>query len=81
MTKLESLQDIKAVTVKLLPMLIGSDVAAIKIAETALHQLVDRFYQENEDLMASSQYQTAKKDYEYFIRLVDLALAYYQKGT
>jgi hypothetical protein len=45
-----------------------------------MQQLVDRFYQENEDLMAAQQYRAAKKDYEYFIRLVELALAYYREG-
>lgn len=48
------------------------------MAEKAFHQLVDRFYQENKDMMAPQQYRAAKKDWEYFIRFVDLAMAFYR---
>ena len=77
MTKLESLQDIKGTAMMLLNILMGSDIEAIKAAEGALHLLVDRFYQENEEMIPPQQYEAANKDFEYFIRLVDLALAYY----
>ena len=43
------------------------------------HQLVDRFHQENEDLMAPQQYEAAQVDVEYFLRLIELALAYEKK--
>ena len=33
----------------------------------------------SEDMMVPQQYQAAKKDSEYFMRLVDLALAFYRK--
>jgi len=36
---------------------------------------VDRFYQVEEHL-APHQYRAAKQDFEYFIRLVDLAIQY-----
>jgi len=39
-------------------------------------QLVDRFHEENEYLMAPEQYETAKEDFEYFIMLIELAEAY-----
>ncbi len=32
---------------------------------------------ENEEMIAPQQYEAAKKDFEYFMRLVDLAIAYY----
>jgi hypothetical protein len=38
--------------------------------------LVDRFYQANEHLMAVEQYQEAKVDFEYFLRLLKLAIFY-----
>jgi len=79
MTKLESIQDIKETALKLQQTLVGSDIAAIKIAETALIQLIDQFYKENKDMMAPPQHQAAKRDYAYFMRLVDLALAYYRE--
>jgi len=40
---------------------------------------VDRFYRENEDMMAPHQYKTVKKDSEYFMKLVALALAFYRE--
>ncbi len=80
MTKLKSLQDIKDTAVRLQETLIGVDIESIRMAETALQQLIDRFYQENEDLMAKTQYEAAKKDFEYFMRLVDLAMGYYLNG-
>ena len=54
----------------------GSDIESIRMAEKAFQQLIDRFYQENEDMMAPQQYEAAKKDFEYFMRLVDLAYHY-----
>lgn len=52
MTKLESLQDIRDTAVRHQETFMGSDMEAIRRAEVVWHQLVDRFYQENEDMMA-----------------------------
>jgi hypothetical protein len=46
-----------------------------------VQQLVDRFYRENEDMIALQQYEMAKGDFEYFMRLVDLAVAYHCDRT
>ncbi len=81
MTRLESLQDIKGTAVRLLETLMGTDIESIKRAETALQQLVDRFYRENGDIVALQQHKAAKKDFEYFIRLVVVAMAYYRDGA
>ena len=51
MTNLESLQDIKGTAMRLLEVLMGSDMGSTGTVEKALHQLVDRFYQENEDMI------------------------------
>jgi len=51
MTKLESLQDIKNTAIRLMEVLMGSDIKPIKAAEKAFHQLVDRFYRENEEMI------------------------------
>jgi len=40
---------------------------------------VDRFYRESEDMMVPQQYQAAKKDSEYFMKLVDLVFAFYRE--
>jgi len=45
----------------------------VKAAMGEYLQLVDRFYAENEHLMAPQQYETAKMDFEYFMRLIELA--------
>jgi hypothetical protein len=55
-----------------------SDIESIRMAEEAWYQLVDRFYQENGEMMPPQQYEAAKKDFEYFMRLVDLAMAFYR---
>jgi len=54
----------------------GSDPAKVKSAMGEYLQLVDRFHEENEYLMAPEQYETAKEDFEYFIMLIELAEAY-----
>ena len=41
---------------------------------------VDRLYEENKNLMAPQQYEAAKSDFEYFIRLIKLAEVYYDVG-
>ena len=78
MTKLDSLQDIKNTAVKLQETLIGTDKESIRAVEKAFQKLVDRFHQENEDMMAPQQYEAAKKDFEYFLQLVDLAYCYFE---
>jgi len=41
---------------------------------------MDRFYEENKHLMAPQQYEAAKIDFEYFMRLIDLAVEYCKEG-
>ena len=45
----------------------------------AYRDLVDRFYVLNVDLMAPEQYEAAKVDVEYFMRLVTLAVAHWER--
>lgn len=45
----------------------------------AYRDLVDQFYVLNVDLMAPEQYEAAKVDAEYFMRLVVLAVAHWEK--
>jgi hypothetical protein len=78
MTKLENLQKIKNITIKLEETLTGSDRESIRVAEDAWHRLVDLFYQENEHMMATTKYTTAKEDWGYFVMLVDFAIAFYK---
>ncbi|MFA5181396.1 MAG: hypothetical protein WC405_08760 [Syntrophales bacterium] len=80
MTKLESITDLRHTVFHLCLQqydLIGDDVEALRTFQIAHEQLLNRFYEENEDLIAIQQYKAAKKDYEYFMQLVDLAYHYY----
>ena len=56
----------------------SSDDAEVKAAMGEYLQLVNRFYEENEHLMAPQQYEAAKKDFEYFLRLIELAQEYHR---
>ena len=60
--------------------LAGSDAEKVKVAQEAYQELLDGFYEEYQDMMASQQYEAAKKDFEYFLRLVDLAINYWATG-
>ena len=59
MIKLESRQDIKHTAVNLHKTLLGSDIESIRMAEESCHeschQLVDRFYKENEDMRLTEE--------------------------
>ncbi|MBA7580447.1 hypothetical protein ES708_22338 [subsurface metagenome] len=59
----------------------GPDAEEVKAAMGEYLQLVDRFYSENENLIAPQQFEAAKKDFEYFMRLIDLTLAYFDDGV
>jgi len=43
-------------------------------------QLVDRFCEENKYYLAPQQYEAAKEDFEYFMRLIKLAAEYHKEG-
>ena len=59
--------------------LMSSDTEVVKAAFEEYGQLVDLFYQENEDILSSHQYEAAKEDFGYFAALVELALNYYRQ--
>jgi len=56
------------------------DTEEVKAAMGEYLQLVDQFYEENKSYLAPQQYETAKKDFEYFMRLVKLAEEYHKEG-
>jgi hypothetical protein len=58
--------------------LMDSDISVVRAAEQDLEKLIDRFYHENRDMMAPKQYEAAKKDFEYFTTLIEMALEYYK---
>lgn len=71
-----SLQEIKLSALGILKRLDSGDAGESQTAMREYLDLVDHFYQVSEHL-APQQYEEAKQDYEYFIRLLDLAILYY----
>jgi predicted HD phosphohydrolase len=51
----------------------GSDIEKVKIAQEAYQELLDDFYDEYQDNLASNQYMAAKDDPDYFSVLIQLA--------
>ncbi len=58
----------------------SSDPVEVKAAMGEYLKLADQFYSENENLMAPRQYEAAKQDFEYFMRLIKLAEEYHKEG-
>ena len=80
-SSLESLREIKLKALRIEPYLEGRDEKGIVKAKATYEDLVDLFYRENEEMMAVQQYDAPKKDFEYFMRLVDLAMALCRDGV
>jgi len=74
MARLESLTYIKESALFLIDSLVSENAFEVMMARTQLSILVDRFYQENKDFIAPQQYGAAKRDFEYFLVLVELAI-------
>jgi hypothetical protein len=75
--KVKTLQWIKQSAIVLKPSLRSEDPEEFGAARYAHKDLVDRFYSETSDYIPLSQYKAAERDFEYFLRLIDLALAYF----
>jgi len=50
----------------------------VKAAERELQQLIEGFYKENQDMMATQQYDAAKKNFGYFFTLIEMAVVHYR---
>lgn len=74
MARLESLTYIKESALFLIDSLVSENAFAALSARMQFGFLVDRFYQENKDFIAPQQYEAAKRDFEYFLVLVELAI-------
>ena len=55
-----------------------SDDNVVRAAEQDLKKLIDRFYHENRDMMVPQQYEAARKDFKYFMKLLTLSLKHYE---
>jgi hypothetical protein len=56
----------------------SDDANKVKAAMEDHLTVVDHFYRLNEDLMVPQQYEAAKKDFDYFLRLVALAMKHWE---
>jgi hypothetical protein len=74
MPRLDSLTHIRESVLFLIDSLGSENAFEVLSARTQLGFLVDRFYDENKDFMAPEQYEAAKRDFEYFLVLVDLEI-------
>ena len=77
MKKLDELTQIGVEVLSILERLSSSNAYTVGTAMDDHLKLVDRFYRENYDIIASPQYEVARMDLAYFLRLVYLALEYY----
>ena len=78
--KIKTLNWIRQSAIFLKPSLKSDDPEAFGAARYAHKDLVDRFYSETSDYVPLSQYKAAERDFEYFLRLIDLVLAYVADG-
>ena len=77
----DDLQEIALAALAIRKKLDSSDPADVQNAMKEYVALVDRLYQTNEHLMAPQQYRMAKQDFEYFPRLLYLAIHYSPIGS
>jgi hypothetical protein len=71
----DNLQEIKMTALSLMERINSADAVDVQNAMVEYAVLVDRFYEVDENL-APHQYKAAKIDFEYFMRLLDLAMRY-----
>jgi hypothetical protein len=78
--KIEAINRIKQSAIVLKKSLRSEVPEEFEAARHAHKDLVDLFYSETSDHVPLSQYKAAERDFEYFLRLIDLALAYFADG-
>jgi hypothetical protein len=74
---LESLRELKYKTLRVIPHLCEAEGEDCQQYLKEYDSLLDQFYRENQDYLAEAQCRAARDDGEYFIRLIELAMAYY----
>jgi hypothetical protein len=74
MASLNSLTHIRETALHLIDSLASENALEALSARMQLDLLVDRFYQENIDYMSPRQREDAKKDFEYFLILLEAAI-------
>jgi len=69
----ELLQDLLVTILCIQKELKASDAEKVSVAQEAYRKLLDRFYEEYQNVLAPEQYGTAKDDPDYFLVLIQLA--------
>jgi hypothetical protein len=77
MDKLNEMTQIGLEVLSILERLSSGNSVTVRTAREDHLKLVDRFYRENYDIITSPQYEAARKDVTYFLRLVYQALEYH----
>ena len=74
--RIKNLEGIKNAALGFVEDLNSDDPVTAQASMRGYVALVDRFYQDSEHLMAPLQSRAAREDFEYFVRLLDLAIQY-----
>lgn len=77
MTPLESIFQIKNAVLDLQRYLMSKDTVVSRRAQKKYEQWVDRFFRENENLLAPQQRYACVHDLGYFLNLIESAKEYY----
>jgi hypothetical protein len=75
--KLNELSEIWREAMDIRDTLMSSDKEVVKVAEKNSERLLEQFYDANKDMMAPQQYEAAKKEFAYFVALIEMAIGYY----
>jgi hypothetical protein len=76
--KLNMLLQIRQEAMEVQDRLMSSDIEVVRMAEKDLERLLEQFYDENQNMMAPQQYEAAKKDFGYFVTLIEMAIGYFE---
>lgn len=77
MTAIESIYEIKSAVLDLQRYLLSKVAVVSKRAQIKYEQLVDRFFRENENLVAHQQRHSCSHDLDYFLNLLESTAEYY----
>ena len=81
LSKLNVMLEIRQQALDIQVRLMDSDIDVVRVAAKDLEQLLEWFYDENLDMIAPQQYEAAKKDFGYFLVLIETAVEYYDQES
>ena len=78
MSKLEITKAILKEVKSLEKDLMNSNERIYDSAEKLYYQILTEFYAENEEMLSPHQYEISKRDYGYFLKLIELVTAHFE---